>query len=159
MTAVVFTVSDAIYALPRSAVQEILLMPALSRPPGLPSMVEGFLQCGGLVPVVRLDRLFELAEHAPGLYSHLLLLTPSPFPLALLVDRVREILSVPRAAVVPLREDQVLNGCVTAHLQLGEGAIPLLSLEHLLLAEERERLASLREAAARRVRELEAGAA
>src|SRR4051812_6590060 len=67
---VVFHLAGQAYALELGAVQEIVLMAALSRPPGLPSMLEGFLNLAGTaIPVVRLDRLFRLPEQMPGMFT------------------------------------------------------------------------------------------
>ncbi len=69
-------------------------MPALARPPGLPAILEGILNLGGVaIPVVKLDRLFGLPERVAGLYTPIIVLR-SQNPLALLVDKVSEILTV-----------------------------------------------------------------
>src|SRR5438128_2487698 len=72
-------------ALPLASVQEVVPMPLLSRPPGLPSVLAGFLDLGGaIVPVLRLDRLLGLSEVVPGLYTPLLVLRQPEDRLALL---------------------------------------------------------------------------
>jgi purine-binding chemotaxis protein CheW len=71
----VFHLGGALAALPLENVERILPMAELAHPPGLPSMLEGFLNLAGIVvPVLRLDRLLQLPVQPPGLYSMLILL-------------------------------------------------------------------------------------
>lgn len=131
-------------------------MAALLRPPGLPPLLEGFLNRGGAaVPVIHLGRLFGLPGEAPGLYTPLLLVSGRPGPLALLVDEVTDILSLDQSALLPVRESQVFNNCVEAEIELGNRTLHLLSPDRLLLEEERRRLAELQEAAQERLQALE----
>ena len=63
---VLFRVGSHQCALRLEAAQEVVPMALLSRPPGLPPLMEGLLNLRGtLVPVVRSDRLFGLGEYAP----------------------------------------------------------------------------------------------
>src|ERR1700736_3896381 len=71
----VFHLGGSGYALPLHEIQEIVPMAWLSRPPGSPSVVAGLLNLGGkAVPVIRLDRLFELPDLVPTLYTPLVIL-------------------------------------------------------------------------------------
>lgn len=82
-----FRVSGKLCALPAGNVQELMFTPWLSRPPGLPSFLEGFLPFGSHpIPVLRLDRLFQLKETSLGRYTSLVLLRGVDYPGALLVD-------------------------------------------------------------------------
>jgi purine-binding chemotaxis protein CheW len=82
----VFYLAGQLAALPLENVQSIVPMAQLSRPPGLPSPLEGILNLAGrAVPVWRLDRLLQLPEQRAGLYSMLILLKGvSDVPTALL---------------------------------------------------------------------------
>ena len=63
----VFHTSGLSCAFPLEAVREIVPMARLSSPPGLPSGLEGFLDLRGIaVPIVRLDRLFDLPAQHPA---------------------------------------------------------------------------------------------
>jgi len=58
-------------AFPLEAVREIVPMAQLFSPPGLPSGLAGFLDLRGTaIPIVRLDRLFDLPEQQAGLHIH-----------------------------------------------------------------------------------------
>jgi purine-binding chemotaxis protein CheW len=137
-------------------VREIVHMARLLRPPGLPPLLEGFLNLEGTaVPVVRLGRLFGQPEEPPGLYTPLLILSAGDRPLALMAEEITGLLSVEHQALVPVQEDRVFNNCVEAEIRLDGRLVHLLSAERLLLEEERLRLAQLQEAAQRRLKEVE----
>ncbi len=66
-------------AFPLEAVREIVPMAMLSSPPGLPSGLAGFLDLRGTaIPIVRLDRLFDLPEQLPGLHTPMIVLRGAP---------------------------------------------------------------------------------
>jgi purine-binding chemotaxis protein CheW len=147
-----FRLAGQLCALPLEKVREILPMPRLARPPGLPSLLEGFLNLGGMaLPVLRLDQLFALPPLQPGLYTPLLVLRDPDPPLALLVEQVEAVLSVPGEALLPVREGHAFNDCATAEVALGGRTLHLLSPERLLLREERQRLAELQAMAQQRL--------
>ena len=156
MDAVIFRLAGQAYAFPLERVQEVLPMAALLRPPGLPSLPEGFLNRGGAaIPVIHLCRLFGLPAQAPGLYTPMLLVSGRSGPLAFLVDEVTDILSLDPKTLLPVRESQVFNNCVEAEIHLGSRTLHLLSPDRLLLGEEHQRLAELQKAAQDRLKALE----
>ncbi len=74
-----FELGEMLCALPLEDIQEIVPIAELSRPPGLPTILEGFLNLGGVaIPVVAIKRLFQMGDPTEGPYAHLLILgTPS----------------------------------------------------------------------------------
>src|SRR5438132_11427250 len=99
----IFRSSGLNCAFPLEAVQEIVPMALLARPPGLPSLLAGFLDLRGTaVPIVRLDRLFDLPEQQPGLYTPLIILRGPDSPVGVLVGAVRQIVSATAATFLPL---------------------------------------------------------
>ncbi len=157
---IVFDVSGAACALPRSAVRELLPLPRLWHPPGLPRPVAGFFNLGGqAVPVLRLDVLFSL-EQADGqaqddLYRHLILIDrlSSSGVGALLVDRVLDVLAVQGFQLSSVSAADTLNGCVEAEITLDGRLVHLLSVERILLQEEQQSLAELGRHAQNRLNE------
>ena len=82
------------------------------------------------VPVLRLGWLLQLPVRDPGLYSMLVVLKGLPDArLALLVDRVIEVLTIPASALLPVARDESFHACSEAAV-LVEGADrpPSLSL-------------------------------
>lgn len=117
-------------------------MCTLWRAPGQTSLIEGFLNLRGTaVPVLRMNRLFDLDAAAPGLHSPLVVLRGRPFPTALLVDRVIDVTRAPELA--PVGENVCFNDCAQAEFAHGGRAVHLLSAGRLLLEGERQRVAEL----------------
>jgi len=138
----VFHSSGLNCAFPLQAVREIVPMASLSSPPGLPSGLEGFLDLRGTaIPIVRLDRLFDLPAQQPGLYTPMIILRGVLGPIGILVDRVRGISSIPSTQLVDIPEDRTFQGCATASVELDGDLIHLLSPAALLSANENRLLA------------------
>jgi purine-binding chemotaxis protein CheW len=129
-------------AFPLESVREIVPMATLSTPPGLPSGLAGFLDLRGTaVPIVRLDRLFDLPEQQPGLHTPMIVLRGILGPIGVLVDSVRGIVPAPSARLLDLPPDGTFQGCATAVLQIDGEPIHLLSPAALLEANEARLLA------------------
>jgi len=117
----------------------------LARPPGLPPLVEGFLNLRGeVVPVLRLERLFGVAAKPPELHTPILVLRGSGGALAWMVDRVSEVTEIPEARLTPVRGEHCWNECTRAQTRLGDQVVHVLDPDRLLLEAERQRLAELR---------------
>jgi len=153
----VFHLASQLAAIPVAEVESIAPMAHLVRPPGLPSPVEGILNFAGkAVPVWRLDRLFQLPEQPPGLYSMLIVLKGiSDCRTAMLVDRVSEILSVPESALLPVGPKDSFNACAEAEVSFKGQTIHLLSPARVLLRQEREALTEFQTMAQRRLQDWE----
>lgn len=139
----VFKLSDRLAALPVEEVERVTPMAELARPPGLPPALAGILNlAGAAIPVLRLDRLFGLPEQRLGLYSMLIVLRTSPGDrIALLADRVTEILTVGEDAWRRIDSDASFNGCAIAVVTIRDESVHVLSTARMILAREREVLA------------------
>jgi purine-binding chemotaxis protein CheW len=144
-------------ALPLENVQRIVPMAQLSKPPGLPSLLEGILNLSGsAVPVLRLDRLFQLPSQRLGLHSALIIVNSiADGRIALLVDRVSDILTIPENGLLPIGQDDSFNGCAEALVSAGGQTIYLLSAKRLLLEKDREALSQFQAMAQRRLQDWE----
>jgi purine-binding chemotaxis protein CheW len=163
-TLVVFDLAGQACAFAAEEVCEIIAAPELAHPPGLPEAVDGILDLGGAyVPVVRLDRLLGLPQQEPGLYTPLIVLAEpgdATNRIAIPVDTVREILSLPEQSCCFSRSDSSLNGALMGEIRIGEMAVDgrtihLLSAKRIFSTEERKRLADFRAMAEQRLRMLE----
>ena len=129
-------------AFPLESVREIVPMATLSAPPGLPSGLAGFLDLRGIaIPIVRLDRLFDLPEQQPGLHTPMIVLGGASGPIGILVGSVRGIAPASASRFLDIPEDGTFRGCVKAVLQLDGDRIHVLSPAALLEAGERRSLA------------------
>ncbi len=138
-------------------VQEIAPLPVLTRLPGQTSLIVGFLNLRGTaVAVISISRLFDLPPTQPGLYTPLVILRGSPAA-ALLVDRVRDIITVSQQALLPVAANTCFNDCATAELETPEGAVHVLDGARLLLEEERRAIEEIRGRAQRYIDEAGSG--
>jgi len=153
----VFHLSGLNCAFPLEAVREVVPMASLSSPPGLPSGLLGFLDLRGTaIPIVRLDRLFDLREQRPGLHTPMIILRGTLGSTGILVDSVRGIVPVPSESFLRLPTGGTFQGCATAALQLDGELIHLLSPTALLKANEGCLLADYVAMSEARLRQLEA---
>ena len=138
----VFHSSGLNCAFPLDAVREIVPMARLSSPPGLPSGLLGFLDLRGTaIPIIRLDRLFNLAEQKPALHTPMIILRGVPGPIGILADSVRGIVAAPSLSFLDIPENGTFQRCATAALQLDGELIHVLSPAALIDANEHRLLA------------------
>lgn len=150
-THVLFRIGAEAFALPVAAVSEVLPLPELSTPPGVPDAAAGFLEFAGtIIPVLRTGRLLDLECGEPGLYAHILLLRGDGPGLALLVDRVTSVRAVPIDDQRPVGDDQTFRGCVVGEITDTGRPAHILSVERLILEGERRKIAAFGDAETRR---------
>ena len=138
----IFHSSELDCAFPLEAVREIVPMATLSCPPGLPSGLAGFLDLRGTaIPIIRLDRLFDLVEQKPGLHTPMIVLRGVRDPIGILVDSVRGIVRVLSTQLLAIPGESTFQGCATAALELDGDLIHVLSPSALLEASELRLLA------------------
>ena len=164
----IFETSGQLFGLPIAAIVEILPMVTLTPVPAMPPFVVGFLNWHNSttpIAILRLDDLLRLSQtsRVPGLHTPLLIVKNIPHlePLktpdekeqifGLLVERIHNLCAI-APAEIGAAEQTSFNGCVTGLLSLSqpEGMAAILSVERLLLAEERERLSSFAQLATER---------
>jgi len=138
----IFSSSGLNCAFPLEAIREIVPMARLSSPPGLPSGLAGFLDLRGTaVPVVRMDRLFDLPEQVAGLHTPMIVLRGGRGPIGILVESVRGIVAVAAARLLDLPGDRTFQGVATSGIELDGDLIHVLSPAALLAANEDSLLA------------------
>lgn len=117
-------------------------MAALARSPGQPAVLEGFLNLRGVVvPVLRMDRLFDLPPFEPGLNTPLIILRGEPCPAAVMAEAVVEIASPPADDYSPVGGNSSFNDCCQAQVRAGGRNLNLLLPQRLLLEKERRSVA------------------
>ena len=144
LTLLQFHIGPQSYALPIGEIQEILPMVRLARPPAAPEILAGMLEMGDWpIPVVQLSRLFDLPAPVVGLYTPILILRSVEHPMALLVEKVDQIVSVTHEAILPVRESHSFNGCAIGMVGIGGETALLLSTDRILVEQERDGLEAL----------------
>lgn len=147
-------------AIPSDQVAELILIPSLTRLPGQPAILDGFLNLRGVaIPVAPLLRLFLQHAPEPALHTPLILVRTSNGLLALRVDTVEEVVALDDDALLPYAPADSLNDCAVAQFHWNGQEVALLSAERLLLTKERECIAVLQAQIQQRLENLEAPSA
>jgi purine-binding chemotaxis protein CheW len=146
-----FEIAGDQFGLPLESISEIVPMADLSRPPTMPSILEGFLNLGGRAfPVLKIAALLGLRQELLTLHTPLLILRGTQ-PLALLVDRALGIVVIEPGRIVAVSETDSFNGCVEGHVTCDDRTIHLLSLDRLLMKKEREVIAEFQATESKRL--------
>lgn len=155
----VFRLGRQAYAVPLTAVQEVLSMPGLSVPPGLPPMLAGFFRLDSeAVAVLHLAHLLQGEQQPIHLYTPLIVLQ-SPGPsLALIVDEIVNIIPFEQCDFVPVMDKSSINECTQGILRRGSEHVIVLFPDRLLLKAEQQRLTELTALEQTRLAELEEAA-
>jgi purine-binding chemotaxis protein CheW len=152
----VFDISGQFCALPVEDLLEIVPMASLSRPPSMPTIMEGVLNLRGTaVPVVLLSRMFRLQERPLELYTPIIVVRRRDCPLAFLVDHVTQILSISVEDAVPLPKDHSFNDCAEAQVTTSERVVYILSLKRVLIEKEKQCLTEFQTMEQQRLNELQ----
>lgn len=159
-TFLVFLAADRACAIDTRFVQEVQPLAALSRPPGLPPLMAGFLWLGGAaVPVIPLARLFGLEDDPPGMFTPLVILRGGDTLTAVQVSRLVRIVRVWPDAMLPLPRGHVFRDCAAEGFAVDDRVACVLWPDRLLLEAEARRLAELRHIEELRQLSLEGAAA
>lgn len=153
---VIFEIAGVRCGLDRAETGSLLPLARLWRPPVAPPALAGFLNLGGTaVPVVDLGHVLglreALADPEDRVYWHLILVKNGT--MALLVERVMDVLALPASRIEPVAGEDSLNGCVSGEAQIGTSLVHVLAVDRILMAEERQSLAALRREAELRLAE------
>lgn len=141
---IVFRLCGQIFGLPVGSVREVVPIVWLETPPRMPAMVRGILNLGGrAVPILRLDRLLGLGDGCYGLDASILIMRggEAQATLGLLVEHVDGVRADEDFTSLGLQSGQSFNDCLSDQLDRAGQRLSLLSWRHILLAEERVRLA------------------
>lgn len=154
---VVFAEGEVLCALPASEVQEVVFLPELSHPPGLPPVLDGVMTLDGkAVPVVRAARLMGLEPADDDIYTPAMIL--KDVGAAISAQRLLGILRPTAADLVAADTGRSFNGCVSGMTHMKGHEVHILSAQRLLLEEEKRRLKEFGEIAERRLAEMADGA-
>ena len=108
----------------------------------MPAFLIGvFIFAGESVPVIHFDRLLDLEERPLGFYAPLIILKTEP-KMALQVETVERLVKLSADELAPLPPSQSFNGCAEAQFQIDQSCVTVLSIEQLLLCQEREAVAA-----------------
>lgn len=147
---------DRRYGINVADIEQIVAMAELYSFPGIPKLLNGFLNLRGVaIPVIRLHRLFGVPAAPIGLWTPLIILRCRDLRLALQVDKVHRILNVSRHEIAPVPSGHVVNDCVEGIVRTAEESVLVVSASRLLLQQENQALAEQQQLAQERFREFE----
>ena len=137
----VFTLDAQRYALHLSAVERAVLMIEITPLPKAPEIVIGVVNVHGtLVPVLNIRKRFRLSEREPDLGDQLIIARTAGRTVALVVDTVNDVVSLPSVEIVTpesiLSQLEHLEGVV----KLNDGMVFIQDLDAFLSLEEEQAL-------------------
>lgn len=140
------------FCIPGDAVEEVLPVSELVRPPNCPEMLEGLLVLGRRShPVVNLSRLFGLAVTPVEKFTPLVVLKEQYASLALRVDHVLSIFDSTNCPITGIAETESFNGCCVGVLEHQGECLHLLAPDKLLARRESRLLSEFHQIAEHRV--------
>lgn len=152
-----FSVAGRLYAVRTQFVREIVFLSATFSLPGQPRIVHGFVYLRGeSIPVVSLRALFGDTAAEPDIYAPFVVIRGDG-ALALLADQVLDIIDPAAVQLQVSSATSSVNDCAESVFQTDAGDVTVLSLERLLLTQERERIVDLQRQIEARLVECEAG--
>ena len=134
---VVFTLDDCRYGLHLAAVERVVRIVDITPLPKAPAIVSGVVNVQGrVIPVVDVRSRFRLPEREPTLSDQLVIARTSRRPVALVADRVTDVVDVPDQDVAAA--ETILPGMqyVEGVLKLADGMILIHDLGSFLSLEE-----------------------
>jgi purine-binding chemotaxis protein CheW len=138
---VLFTLDEQRYALRLSAVERVVPIVEIVPLPKAPDIVLGVINIAErVIPVVNIRRRFGLPEREISLSDQLIIAPTSKRTVALVVDRVVDVMESPKHMVVGTK--RILSGVdyVEGVIKLDDGLILIHDLETFLSLEEEEAL-------------------
>lgn len=137
---VTFSLDDQEFALPLSSIVQVVRMVAITPVPEAPEIVKGMINVRGkVVPVIDLRRRFGLPSKPYGLNTHLLIVRHAGQMIALVVDAVSGVLSMPNAYIEPPTDMGSQVEGVAAVGKLGSKLLLILDLGKLLSTNGKDR--------------------
>jgi len=138
---VVFSLDEQRYALLLSNVERIVRVVEITSLPKAPEIVLGVINVRGeIIPVVNIRKRFRLPEREITLSDHLIIAKTSRRAVALLADRVGQVLEVLENKIISAKKILPAMDYVEGVVKLEDGLILIHDLEKFLSLEEEKAL-------------------
>ncbi len=124
-------------------VQEIIRIVELTRVPNAPHFVEGVINLRGrIVPVIDLRKRFGLPQNEFDKNSRIVIVAVNNLVVGFLVDKVKEVLRVPKAVIEPPPEitSTIHTDYIIGVAKLDDRLLIVLDLERILAPSEQNEL-------------------
>jgi len=137
----VFNLDEQRYALLLSNVERIVRVVEITSLPKAPEIVFGVINVRGeIIPVVNIRKRFRLPEREIALSDHLIIAKTSRRAVALLADRVGQVLEVLENKIISAKKILPAMDYVEGVVKLEDGLILIHDLEKFLSLEEERAL-------------------
>ena len=138
---VLFTLDNHQFALYLSDVERITLAVETTPLPNAPDIISGMINVRGkIIPVVNIRKRFGLPEREVDIENHFIIARTSKQVVAILVDRVTDIVEIPEQKIV--EQGEILPGIeyVQGVVKLEEDIVLINNLEKFLSIKEEKML-------------------
>jgi purine-binding chemotaxis protein CheW len=136
-----FKLDDQEYALPMANVVQVVRIVAITPMPEAPDIVKGVINIRGkVIPVIDTRRRFGLPARPYDLNTQLLIAQNEGHMMALIVDVVSEVLTMPASGIKPPWEIGPQLERLSAVGKLGDRLLLVLDLDKILTFEQEKRL-------------------
>ncbi len=132
MLVVTFALAGECYGLPIDDVQEVQQIVAFSQVPSGGAVVGMLDLRGEVIPAVDVRLLVGLPEVEYSLDTPMLIARTGEGPVALLVDEVRDVMSVPTHALQPAPSLHTMHDVLAGVARVDDGLVSVVDLELLL---------------------------
>jgi purine-binding chemotaxis protein CheW len=142
---VIFELDNEEYAVSILEVREVIKLPQITPVPNSETFISGIINLRGkVVPVLDLEKKFNLARENPTPSQHILIAEGDEgLIFGILVDRVSEVLKIPQTSIKPA--PSTLAGKISADFLKGVVASNLESKERIMLILDLKKILSHRE--------------
>ena len=138
---VTFRLDDQEYALPIANVVQVVRIVAITPMPEVSKIVKGVINVRGkVIPVIDVRRRFNLPAKSHDLNTQLLIAQMDSRMMALIVDVVSEVLTMPAGNIEPPSEIAPQMARLSAVGKLGDRLLLMPDLDRILTFEEERRL-------------------
>lgn len=137
---ITFQGGDKYFALKTQDIQEIIHIPELSNPGGMPCFLKGFFNIEGKIyGAVDLAELLGLPPSLPGLYTPLLVMK-KPAQTAFIIDSLGELLKVEETEFKKISGNSTFNNCIEMLIHFNDKQFFIPDINKLLLEIEKAKI-------------------
>ncbi|HEB13114.1 MAG TPA: purine-binding chemotaxis protein CheW [Actinobacteria bacterium] len=144
MQYVTFTLSDETYGITVENALEVVRMVKIAKPPNSPNYVAGLINIRGKVaPIVDMRKRLKLGSSVYTLTTPILIVVINGWTVGMIVDRVSEVVSIPRHVVEEPSETFTKSRCISGVAKFDPKLIFLIELEKLFTSGEKQQMQDL----------------
>ncbi len=133
-----FSLAEVDYAFEIRRIQEIILMPPVTRIPQMPDWIDGLINLrGSVIPVVNMRKRFELEPRASDEYTRIIVLNHSGKTIGVVVDSVSRVIKLTNDEIQPppVTINSQERACLQGVAKVDDRLVVILDVDRLLMME------------------------